>query len=297
LLAGKLEEGWKRYEWRWQKADYIQYKREFAQPQWDGKDIKGKTICLHAEQGFGDAIQFIRYAPLVAKNGARVIVEAPYPLIDLFKTVEGIDMLVKRGDSLPDFDVHCPILTLPMLFKTSMQSIPASVPYIHSDPARKSRWTERLSAGKKRLKVGIAWSGNPDHKNDRNRSISFAMLRPIAEMPQVSLYSLQKGIVSSEIEAQIQEAGMIDYTGDIGDFADTAALIDNLDLIISVDTSVAHLAGALGKNVWVLLPYAPDWRWLLGRNDSPWYPTMRLYRQSLPGDWEGVVKEVFKDIK
>jgi len=292
LLAGEFEEGWRRYEWRWQKTDYRPFLRHFSQPLWDGSGIAGKTILLHAEQGYGDAVQFVRYVPQVAAMGADVIIEAPRGLTALFKAVPGVQQVVPRGDQLPPFDIHCPLLTLPMIFRTRLSSIPGHVPYLIADPEKKEAWRLKLADDGGRFKVGLVWSGNPEHKNDRNRSLPLERLAPILSVDSVSFYSLQKGEAARMLNDGRYGGRIIDYTGELNDFADTAALLMNLDLVISVDTAVAHLAGALGVQVWLMLPFAPDWRWLLGRTDSPWYPTMRLFRQPSPGAWEPVIEEM-----
>jgi tetratricopeptide (TPR) repeat protein len=297
LLAGEFEEGWRRYEWRWQKADYRPYLRHFSQPLWDGSAIAGKTILLHAEQGYGDAVQFVRYVPQVAAMGADVIVEAPRGLAALFKAMPGIHHIVQRGDELPPFDVHCPLLTLPMVFETRLSSIPGHLPYLVADPEKKEAWRLKLAADGDSFKVGLVWSGNPEHKNDRNRSLPLERLVPLLSVDGVSFYSLQKGEAARMLSDGRYEGRIIDYTGELNDFADTAALLVNLDLVISVDTAVAHLVGALAAPVWLMLPFAPDWRWLLGRTDSPWYPTMRLFRQHAPGAWEPVIEEMIAGLK
>ncbi len=297
LLAGEFSEGWKRYEWRWEKADYRLYLRHFSQPLWDGSDIAGKTILLHAEQGYGDAIQFVRYVPLVAKTGAKVIVEVPGGLVTLCETVDGAARVIRRGDDLPVFDCHCPLLTLPMVFQTQLSSIPDRIPYLAADKVGEATWHERLVADGGGFRVGLVWSGNPEHKNDRNRSIPMEKLVPLLDTDRVLFYSLQKGKAAEVLNGGTYGRRIIDYTEDLNDFADTAALLANLDLVISVDTAVAHLAGAMGRSVWLMLPHAPDWRWLLKRDDSPWYPTMRLFRQPAPGDWEKVIDEMIAGLR
>jgi len=297
LLAGEFTEGWKRYEWRWEKADYRPYLRHFSQSLWDGFDIAGKTVLLHAEQGYGDAIQFVRYVPLVAKKGATVLVEVPKGLAALLETVDGVARIIRRGDDLPAFDCHCPLLTLPRVFQTQLSSIPDCIPYLAADKVREATWRERLVADGSGFRVGIVWSGNPEHKNDRNRSIPIEKLAPLLDTDRVLFYSLQKGKAAEVLNGGTYGERMIDYTEDMNDFADTAALLANLDLVISVDTAVAHLAGAMGRPVWLMLPHAPDWRWLLRRDDSPWYPTMRLFRQPFPGAWGNVMEEMIAGLR
>ena len=295
LLLGEFHKGWNEFEWRWRWSDFPSPKRNFTQPLWVGKgSLAGKTILLHSEQGLGDAIQFSRYATMVSALGARVILEAGKPLLSLFSTLSGVSQWVERGSPLPSFDFHCPLLSLPLAFKTHRDSIPSSVPYLFSDPEKVSRWQSRLGA-KYKPRVGIVWSGSPTHKNDRNRSILLSQL--IKHLPDDCLYvSLQKEVRDTDKDVLGYRNDILHYGSELNDFSDTAALCELMDIVISVDTSVAHLAGALGKEVWILLPYVPDWRWLLDRNDSPWYPTAKLYRQEVIGDWDGVLEKVKSDL-
>jgi hypothetical protein len=295
LLLGEFHKGWNEFEWRWRWGDFPSQKRNFTQPLWVGKEsLAGKTILLHSEQGLGDAIQFSRYARMVSALGARVILEAGKPLLSLFSTLSGVSQLVERGSPLPSFDFHCPLLSLPLAFKTQMDSIPSSTPYLLSDPERVSRWQSRLGA-KYKPRVGLVWRGNPTHKNDRNRSILLSQL--IKHLPDHCLYvSLQKEVRDTDKDVLGYRNDIFQYGSELNDFSDTAAVCELMDIVISVDTSVAHLAGALGKEVWILLPYVPDWRWLLDRNDSPWYPTAKLYRQEVIGDWNGVLEKVKSDL-
>jgi tetratricopeptide (TPR) repeat protein len=287
LLRGNFAEGLPEYEWRW-KVKAMPRPPRFSQPRWDGGDLNGRTILLHAEQGFGDAIQFIRYAPLVAARGGRVIVQCPAELKRLFSRTPDIQVFA-AGEPLPNFDFHCPLLSLPLAFKTDLQSIPSSVPYLSADPELVKAWRAKLPRGDNCRRIGLAWAGAATHVNDRNRSILPADLAPLAQVKDAAFYSLQKG----DAAKNLPPAGMdlIDFTSDLKDFADTAAMIENLDMVIAVDTSVAHLAGAMGKPVWLLLPCNPDWRWMLHRLDSPWYPTMRLFRQQRAGQWRATIEE------
>ena len=298
LLMGRFAEGWRLYEWRKKKANPI-VAREYPQPLWLGKaDLTGKTILLTEEQGLGDTIQFCRYVPLVAQRGARVILEVPPQLTRLATSLPGVAQVVATGAPLPAFDLHCPLLSLPFAFKTELATIPAA-PYLKADPDQSKAWKDRLGA-KTKLRVGLVWSGGirpnqPVSVNQRRNSplATFAALKK----PSVAFYSLQKGQPG---EAELAELthnhwngpDIADLTGAIGDFSDTAAFMDNLDLVITVDTAAAHLAGALGKPVWILNRFDTDWRWLLDRTDSPWYPTARLFRQETPGDWERVIQRV-----
>ncbi len=296
LLKGNFKEGWEEYKYRLRRQDVSRYFNpvhlDFTQPYWDGSDIKGKTILLWAEQGLGDVIQFIRYVPMVFEKTDKIIVECRKELIVLIQGINGIHQVVAQGQQLPDFDFHCPLLTLPLVFNTTLQTIPATIPYIMSDRQKVLMWRERLQSDSARLKVGLCWAGNPAHRNDLNRSISLDMFSPLGEMEDVTFYSLQKGEAAGQTGNPPNRMHLVDYTNDLNDFSDTAALIENLDLVISVDTVIVHLAGALGKPVWTLLPFMPDWRWMLDRGDSPWYPTMRLYRQPAYGDWDSALKMI-----
>jgi Flp pilus assembly protein TadD len=296
LLTGSFEEGWKEYEWRWGTEYLISSRRDFKQPLWDGSDISGRTILLHAEQGFGDTIQFIRYAPLVADRGANVILECPEVLAQLLRSVKGIEHVVVRGEKLPEFHVQCPLLSLPLAFGTTLEAIPAEVPYIGSDEALIGNWRDRIKNDGSRIKIGVAWAGNPGFRQNRYRNMPLERFLSLTRLPDVTLYSLQKGAEADEAKNLPEGFRVLDHTEEIRDFADTAALIANLDMVISVDTAVAHLAGALGRTVWTLLPFSPEWRWLLDREDSPWYPTMRLFRQSSPGDWQSVMDRVLFEL-
>jgi len=295
LLCGRFGDGWPAYEARWQQHDIRQFDRGFAQPLWlGGEPIAGRTILLHAEQGLGDAIQFCRYAPLVAALGARVVLEVPGPLAPLMHGLDGVSAVIRRGAPLPPFDLHCPLMSLPLAFRTGLDSIPAPRAYLHSDAGLRSKWSARLGP-KQAARVGIVWSGGTRHPNDRKRSIPLAQFRRLLP-PGWEPVSLQKE-VREEDRAALQAEPAITHLGEeIADFADTAALCDLMDLVVSVDTSVAHLAGALGRPVWLLLPWVPDWRWLLDRSDSPWYPTARLYRQQRRGEWDPVLEQVRTDL-
>jgi tetratricopeptide (TPR) repeat protein len=287
LLRGKFEEGWKEFAWRDRALELKSIRRGFSQPQWDGSDLGGRTILLHAEQGFGDTLQFVRYLPMVKQRGGRILFGCDPSLHQLFHGQFAVDEWEMPGHESPKFEVHCPLLNLPMVFGTTLQTIPSAVPYLAAPPESKQKWAERL-AGIKGIKVGLAWAGSPKQANNRNRSIPPEMLSPL-QIQGVTLISLQKGTAAKPSPGS---PVMIDWTEELTDFAETAGLIANLDLAITVDTSIAHLAGAMGKPVWVMLCFAPDWRWLLDREDSPWYPTTRLFRQPNPGDWQSVVGRV-----
>jgi hypothetical protein len=257
--------------------------------------LDGKTILLHPEQGLGDVIQFVRYAPLVKQRGGTVIVECPVRLMTLLESCAGIDRLVGRGGPLPAFDVQAPLLSLPGIFRTSLADVPAAIPYLWADPALEEQWRRELD-GLGGFKVGIAWQGSPSNQYDRDRSIPLRYFEPLARCAGVRFLSLQKQWGVEQLQEVAERFPVIDLGSRLdeaaGAFMDTAAVMKSLDLVITSDTAVAHLAGALGVRVWVVLAAIPDWRWLLGRSDSPWYPTMRLFRQPSRGDWPGVFNEV-----
>jgi len=273
LLAGRFEEGWAQHEWRWRTAVFDPYRRGFVQPLWDGAPLAGRRLLLHGEQGLGDVIQFCRYAPLV--SGGEVVLEVHAPLVRLLRDLPGISRVIARGGPLPMVDVQCPLMSLPRLFS----EIPPA-PYLPAPPARARN-------GKPR--IGLVWAGSSHHPDDRARSLSKEALAPLLDAADVEWFSLQIG--------SPPPAGVADMTAGIGDFVDTAERLADLDLLITVDTSIAHLAGAIGRPVWTLLAYTPDWRWQLGRSDTPWYPSMRLFRQKRPGDWDGVISEVAAALK
>ncbi|TQF37418.1 hypothetical protein UNPF46_19725 [Bradyrhizobium sp. UNPF46] len=289
LLTGDHLEGWTEYEWRWKLKKRPGRLDDFAQPVWNGEDISGRTLLIHAEQGFGDTIQFCRLVPLL-RSGARVVLEVQRTVAPLLKDLPGVDEIVPRGDPLPHFDVHCPLLSLSRFLGLSLTEVPGQVPYLAADPARVEAWRKRLrTIGG--FRVGLVWSGSPTMADDRRRSIPPDLLSGLAAIPGVSFVSLQKRAAGQMIVAPAGLA-LHDFTDELNDFADTAALIANLDLTISVDTAVIHVAGALGRPVWLLNRFNGCWRWLLDRDDSPWYPTLRQFRQPCPGDWSSVVAEI-----
>ena len=298
LLDGQFAQGWQEYEWRRknENVNKIAEIRNFSQPLWLGTEsLKDKTILLYAEQGLGDTIQFCRYARLVAELGAKVILEVQRPLVKLLKNLEGVSQIVAKGDTLPAFDYQCQLLSLPLAFKTELHNIPSVSEHITSDNEKNSKWQTEL--GEKAMpRVGLVWSGSTIHINDHNRSLTLSQLLP--HLPSNMEYvCLQKELrdIDKELLAQHIE---IQYYGDaLEDFTDTAALCDLMDVVISVDTSVAHLAGTLGKQTWVLLPYSPDWRWLLDREDNPWYPSAKLYRQEKIDNWNSVLEKLKIDLE
>jgi tetratricopeptide (TPR) repeat protein len=306
LLSGDFANGWPDYEWRWKMPGRRMDPRYSDDKRWSGRQpVMDKTIVLHGEQGLGDTLQFSRYVSQVASLGARVILEVPSPLAALLANLEGLSRVVVRGDPLPEFDHHCPLVSLPLAFGTTLASIPARVPYLVSDAAKRRFWAEKLGPRTK-PRVGLVWSGGfrPDQPElwavNGRRNVPLAKLAMLRHA-EIDFYSLQKGEpAESELE-EVKAAGwpgpdLIDFTPSLRDFADTAALVDNLDLVIAVDTSTAHLAGALGKPVWIMNRFDSCWRWLLERTDSPWYPTARLYRQRHPGDWDEVVERIRTDL-
>jgi tetratricopeptide (TPR) repeat protein len=293
LTIGDYGRGFERYEWRWKRAGIVH--RGFGKPLWLGEYPLGrKVILLHAEQGLGDTIQFARYAPLLARGGATVILEAPPGLKGLLAGLAGVTVIA-QGETLPPFDVHCPLGSLPLAFRTEIASVPAAIPYLRASEDRIAKWRPRLTAlpGKR---VAIAWAGNPDHINDRNRSIALGELWPLLSTPGVSFLGVQRELRDSD-RALLGDAAQITHLGDeLADFSDTAAVISLADLVITVDTSVAHLAGALGRPTWVLLPFWPDWRWTPTSDASPWYPHARLFRQGAGSDWTPVIARVTAEV-
>lgn len=291
LLLGQFEAGWREQEWRWRAPVHPLV---FDHPQWKGEALDGRTLLLHPEQGFGDTIQFCRYLPLIDGN-ARTLLLAPRPLARLLGTLQGVDRLLVEGEGLPDFDLHCPLMSLPLAFGTTLATVPARVPYLAADPDAMAFWRRRMS-GLGGLRVGLVWASNPHPvqtvgaaMDRRRKSLPLAMLARLAAVPSVDFVSLQIGEAAAEASSAPPGLMLHDWTGEIADFADTAALIAALDLVIGVDTSVVHLAGALGKPVWLLNRFDACWRWLRDRDDSPWYPSLRQFRQPALGDWDGVV--------
>ena len=291
LTLGDFERGLPDYEFRWSVREPHASPRTLPQPRWTGgEDLRGKTILLHAEQGFGDTIQFCRYASLLAARGARVTLEVQAPLVGLLGRMRDVNRIIAAGESLPPFDLHSPLASLPFAFGTRLETIPNGVPYLHALPGRVGLWRQRLGETTAPI-VALAWSGSATLRNDRNRSMSLAMLAAAFEGAGCRLVSVQKDVRDSDRDA-LRGSGMARFENEIGDFDDTAALVSLADVVVCVDTSVAHVAGALGRPAIVLLPFQPDWRWTLDRDASPWYPAMRLFRQPAIGDWPSVIGRV-----
>jgi Flp pilus assembly protein TadD len=296
LLLGDFEAGWRNHEWRRMRDDWSDGRSEFSAPPWLGQeDLAGKTILLHAEQGFGDTIHFARFATPVAKRGARVIMEVQPALVSLIAGVEGVASVIARGDARPHFDAHCPLLSLPLALGTQVSEFSSAFAgaggYLAPPASAREKWRDRIAAAAT-PRVGVAWAGRRQQANDKNRSAALAHLAPLFAIPGIHWISLQKELREGDAELLARYPDVVEYREALQDFADTAALIEQLDLVVTVDTGVAHLAGAMGKPVWIMLTYGADWRWLLDREDSPWYPTARLFRQTAAGDWEGVIRRV-----
>jgi Tfp pilus assembly protein PilF len=290
LTLGDFETGWAEFEWRLPLFPHL--RRDFAPPQWNRQDLAGKTILLHCEGGFGDAIQFVRFAPIVARQAGRTLLECQPELFNLFSTLPGVPTLIRRGDALPAFDYHCPLQSLPYNLHTTLQTIPADIPYLSADAAKVERFRSRML--NPRLSVGLVWAGSPLPNDFRSRTLS--TFAPLAAVPGVKFFSLQKGPDAAQAAHPPAGMDLHDLSADLNDFSDTAAAIANLDLFIGVDTSIGHVAGALGKPVWTLLPFVEDFRWMLHRPDTPWYPTMRLYRQTDRTNWDEPIARMAADL-
>ncbi len=286
LVKGNFSEGWHEYEYRWKALSHLK-PRNCSLPRWNGQNPAGKTIFIYHEQGYGDTLHFVRYLSLLKDMGAKVIFECPSEFHRLFSCLDGISCC-SPGNNIGPFDYHVPLLSLPAAFGTTLENIPCSVPYLRAPAESISFWRERISNNRSNFQVGICWAGNPRHINDQNRSCRLSIFSPLSRIEGALFYSLQKG--EAAIQSKNPPVGMriIDFTEELKDWGDTAAMLKTLNLIITVDTAIAHLAGALGCRVWMLLPFDSDWRWLLVRTDSPWYPTMRLFRQPERRKWNAV---------
>jgi len=296
LLSGDFARGWQEYEWRW-KLERGHDRREFEQPLWLGAPaLHGRTILLHSELGLGDTLLFCRYAREVAATGARVLLQVQPSLLPLLADLEGAAQALPQDAPLPAFDYHCPLMSLPLAFKTDAGSIPAHIPYLRSDPERVAAWRERLGPKGPRPRIAIVWSGSMKLKNDRRSAPLAELLRLVAGWAE--WISLQTELRDADLPLLASRPELRHVGGQLNDFADTAAALELADVLVTVDTSVAHVAGAMGKPVWILLPFNPhDWRWMLEREDSPWYPTARLFRQPAPGDWASVIDRVGAELR
>jgi len=292
LTLGELTRGFTEYEWRWKRTGMSDARRSYRGRLWLGEFPLGqRRILLTAEQGLGDSIQFVRYVPLLASNGAKVVLEVQPELKALLANADGVESCHARGEALPAYDFHCPLGSLPLAFKTEPSTIPAQIPYLRADDAHIEKWRSSIEAlpGKR---VALAWAGHARHPNDRNRSIELRLLEPLLALDGISFISIQRDLRGDDREVLARHGNITDIAEQLTDMADTAAVASLADLTVSVDTSVVHIAGAIGREVWVLLPFSPDWRWTLTGERSPWYPQMRLFRQSSPGDWRGVIEAV-----
>jgi tetratricopeptide (TPR) repeat protein len=295
LQLGDLQAGFKKYEARRDKCD-IPSRRSFAQPMWKGENVAGKTILLHAEQGFGDTLQFCRYAELLAERGARVVLEVQAELQSLLHSLPGVETVIAAGNALPAFDFHCPMASLPLGFGTTLETIPDKTPYLTPPADRVALWQKKLGPRSK-PRVGLVWSGNPNQSNDHNRSMRLGELTALLELPHIQVVSLVKAPRERDLPLLKANPQVLHLGDDLQDFADTAAVVSHMDVVISVCTSVCHLSGALNRPTWVMLSAAADWRWLLDRTDSPWYPSVRLFRQRKLGDWRSVVGPLVEELK
>ena len=291
LALGNFRRGFADYEWRWKRTGMTDARRGYRGRLWLGEyPIDRRTILLLAEQGLGDTIQFIRYAPLLAQMGANVVLEVQPELKALLSTVSGVASCHARGETLPAFDVYCPLGSLPLALKTETSSVPATLPYVRTDDAQIAKWRPALE-GLPGKRVALTWAGHARHANDRNRSIDLKLLEPLFKCEGISFVSIQRDLRGDDA-ARLAQFGITDFGPRLADMTDTAAVLALTDLLVSVDTSVVHLAGAMGREAWVMLPFMPDWRWTLTNERSPWYPTMRLFRQRAPGDWPNVIATV-----
>ena len=306
LVMGEFEKGWHGYEWRYNRPSQGSL-RTYPEPRWDGSDLQGKTILIHAEQGLGDTFQFIRYAKLIKEKNGIVIAAVQKPLVTLMKRCKYIDTVISIDETPPHFDVHSPMLSLPYALKTRLDTIPCEIPYLHADEKLTAEWKQKL-AKDKNFKIGICWQGNDNYATPllratvAQKSVHPKEFAPICQLPGVSLYSLQKTTGTDQLKELPNGMHIITFDGDFdqsnGRFMDTAAVIKNLDLVITVDTSISHLSSGLGTPTWIMLPNPSDWRWMMDRNDSPWYPNVtRLFKQPTPGDWQSMIKEVAVELK
>lgn len=293
LLFGVMPEGWDQHESRWNNPGLTNPKREFPQPLWDGSAFQGRTLLLHCEQGFGDTLMFVRYAPLVKALGGKVLLLAQPELVDLVATCPGVDLVIVEGSPIPPFDLHLPLMSLPRVFHTDLECIPAEIPYLDVPEQVPNREAidALLAASRSPTRIGVSWCGNPSHARDAQRSIAPGALLPLRSLPAVAWFSFQHNVVEMPPLSGIASVAPL-----LSNFSDTAYALSGMDLLITVDTAMAHLAGALGIPTLLLVSFLPDWRWLMGRDDSPWYPTLRIYRQATFGDWEAPLRQMVADL-
>jgi hypothetical protein len=298
LLRGDFRRGWEEYQWRFRLANAPPLMPATDRPQWDGSPLPGGRLLLVADQGYGDVIQFARYIPWAAQRCPDIAVACSVELHPVIAQLAGAGILFDHWERRPEFAAYSPLSGLPRLAGTGLASIPGDTPYLRAAEPQRTAWAERLAALSPHpsRRIGVAWAGRPTHHNDRNRSTSLATFAPLAEIPGVTLFSLQKGPGQGQIGSYWGRAPLFSLGPEIRDFADTMAVIEALDLVVTVDTAIAHLAGAMGKPAWVMLAYAPDWRWLLDRSDSAWYPSLRLFRQSADRRWEPVIERIAAEI-
>jgi hypothetical protein len=296
LLLGDFERGWREYRYRYRLAHTTRIERKVQMPRWDGEPIAGKTLLIHDEQGYGDTFQFLRMVPWAReRSGASIILEIVAEQLPIAARAGGFDEIIPKGTLPPKFDVHCEMMSLPMAMRLQLSALPGSIPYLNADTERVERWRIQL-ADLPRPWVALCWAGRPTHFNDRARSMALAELAPLA-LPGVTFLSLQKGPKAQEASQPPAGMRLVALGDELQDFEDTAAVLMLADLLISVDSSPVHLAGALGRPVWMMLPFVPDWRWLLDRTDSPWYPSLRIFRQPAVGDWPAVTQAIARELR
>lgn len=296
LLLGEFDRGWREYQWRYRLPHTTRIERKVQRPRWDGRPIPGRTLLIHDEQGLGDTFQFMRMVAWAKQRSqARVVFEINGETLPLAHRLAGPDQLVERGTIPPAFDLHCELMSLPMVMGLKLDDLPGSVSYLSPCPTREAKWRKKLAKLPRPL-VALVWAGRPDHPNDANRSLTLADLAPLATSGATFL-SIQKGPRAIEAQSPPADMNLVSFSDDIRDFEDTAAILAIADLLVSVDSSPLHLAGALGRPAWGLLPFIPDWRWLLDREDSPWYPSLRLFRQASPGDWRGTISRLAETLR
>lgn len=297
LSLGDYARGWEDFEWRWQRPEYRTLRNMFSRSWWDGVDLAGRTILLFAEQGFGDAIQFVRYAPIVARSGARVVVDCHPPLKTLFRQVQGVTQVLEDDTEIARYDLCCPLMSLPGVLGTRLDSVPAELPYLTPDANVVDRWHGKTAPARETLRVGLVWASNPGTGYAWHKSLPLEMFAPLARIGGLRFYSLQTGLPAEHAAQLPPGLDLVDLSDGLHDFSDTAGLIANLDLVISVDTAVAHLAAAMGKKTWTLLPQVADWRWGMQGDATPWYPHMRLFRQQIAGDWSAAIERLGAELR